>query len=171
MNILTNRGGAWRWLGLILVVIALDQWSKDFIARHFTESLPQQKIVQTVRFLAAKDGHAVAPVVEAQFPCQSKAAGVNVEGQAHAIGVVGKALHRPDEAHKETTAVGVGVLIEVEDVAAVAEHEVRKAGDDAFAVGAVDEKDGVHGAIVAASGPGGKGGSLLPSHLSPFNIH
>lgn len=37
MNILTNRGGAWRWLGLSLMVIALDQWSKDFIARHFTE--------------------------------------------------------------------------------------------------------------------------------------
>ena len=37
MNILTNRGGAWRWLGLSLVVIALDQWSKDFIAHHFTE--------------------------------------------------------------------------------------------------------------------------------------
>ena len=37
MNIWSNRGGAWRWLGLSLLVIALDQWSKDFIARHFTE--------------------------------------------------------------------------------------------------------------------------------------
>jgi len=37
MNIWSNRGGAWRWLGLSLVVIALDQWTKDFIARHFTE--------------------------------------------------------------------------------------------------------------------------------------
>jgi len=37
MNMLSNRGGAWRWLGLSLAVIALDQWSKDFITRHFTE--------------------------------------------------------------------------------------------------------------------------------------
>ena len=37
MNILTNRGGAWRWLGITLIVIALDQWTKDFITRHFTE--------------------------------------------------------------------------------------------------------------------------------------
>jgi signal peptidase II len=37
MNILTNRGGAWRWLGVSLVVIALDQWTKQFIMQHFTE--------------------------------------------------------------------------------------------------------------------------------------
>jgi signal peptidase II len=37
MNIVSNRGGAWRWLGLSLAVIALDQWSKYFITRHFTE--------------------------------------------------------------------------------------------------------------------------------------
>ena len=37
MNMWSNRGGAWRWLGVSLVVIALDQWSKDFITRHFTE--------------------------------------------------------------------------------------------------------------------------------------
>jgi signal peptidase II len=37
MNILHNRGGAWRWLGISLVVIALDQWTKQFIMQHFTE--------------------------------------------------------------------------------------------------------------------------------------
>ena len=37
MNILTNRGGAWRWLGVTLIVVALDQWTKQFIMQHFTE--------------------------------------------------------------------------------------------------------------------------------------
>lgn len=37
MNILHNRGGAWRWLSLTLVVILADQWTKHFIVTHFTE--------------------------------------------------------------------------------------------------------------------------------------
>ena len=37
MNIISNRGGAWRWLGLSLTVIALDQWTKNFITHRFNE--------------------------------------------------------------------------------------------------------------------------------------
>ena len=37
MNILHNRGGAWRWLSLTLLVILADQWTKQLIVTHFTE--------------------------------------------------------------------------------------------------------------------------------------
>jgi len=37
MNILHNRGGAWRWLSLTLVVILADQWTKHLIATHLAE--------------------------------------------------------------------------------------------------------------------------------------
>jgi signal peptidase II len=37
MRIFAEQGGAWRWLTLSAVIIALDQWSKNLIARHFGE--------------------------------------------------------------------------------------------------------------------------------------
>ena len=37
MNILTNRGGAFRWLIVSVLVILLDQLTKRYILQHFTE--------------------------------------------------------------------------------------------------------------------------------------
>ncbi len=45
-------------------------------------------------------------------------------------------------AHKEPCRFGVGVLVGVEDVAAVPKDEVGDGGDQSFLVGATDEEDG-----------------------------
>ncbi len=37
MKVLHNQGGAWRWLAATLLVIALDQWTKQYIVAHFTQ--------------------------------------------------------------------------------------------------------------------------------------
>ena len=46
------------------------------------------------------------------------------------------------DAHQEEAGLFVGVLVGVQDVAAVAVDEVGDGGDFAFAVGAGDEEDG-----------------------------
>jgi hypothetical protein len=43
---------------------------------------------------------------------------------------------------KENPLLGIDVLLGVDNVAAVAEHEIGNTGDQAFLVGTVDEKDG-----------------------------
>ncbi len=126
--------------GTVVGVIGNHQ---HHLAGQLAQPLPQQEIIQAVGVLAAEDRHAVAPVVEVQLRVQSQGAGEDFQAQADAFGVEGEAVQRPDEAHEEALCLGLAVLVEVQDVAAVAEDEVGQGGDDARAIGAANAQDGV----------------------------
>ena len=50
---------------------------------------------------------------------------------------------RPRHAHEENVTLGVDVLVEVHDVAVVAPDQRGDCGNQAFAVGAVDQQDDI----------------------------
>jgi hypothetical protein len=71
-----------------------------------------------------------------------KVVGYRLESGSDLLPCECKTVHLPFHTMKEDPLLGVNVLLGVNNIAAVAEHEIGNTGDQAFLVGTVNQKDG-----------------------------
>ena len=118
------------------------------VALQFTEALAQQEVVEAVGHLGAEHGHPGTLVAEGQLGGQLMALGQDPDGRLNAIPIQAEPAQVENEAHEEGPRIRLRMLVEVDDVAAIAEHEVRQGGNEARTVLTADEEGGVgHGRI------------------------
>ncbi len=121
------------------------------IAVQLSGLVAVEQVGEAVEIVGDKDGDVLGRGGEGESPVHSELLGQGREGGVEvrfiAIGVVGGEL----DAHEEEAKLDVLVLVGVEDVGVVLlNQEVGDGGDETFAVGAVDEKNGGlgHGSVI-----------------------
>ena len=83
-------------------------------------------------------------VAEGQVGRQLVTLGQHTDSGLDAFPVKPETLQVKHQPHEERRGISLGMLIEVDDVAPIAEHEVREGGHQAGAVLATDEKGRVN---------------------------
>ena len=126
--------------GFEIEVIADDQ--RD-LGLELSHPVPQDDVVEAVDMFRDKEGHPGLHVGEVERALHVEFLGQRIEGLEDLPPGDVEALELPLDPHEEDLGALRRVLGGVNDVAAVAEDEVRHRGDDPLLVGAGQQQDGV----------------------------
>src|SRR4051794_34341024 len=91
------------------------------IAAQLAEALAKKKIVKTMRGLRDEDGDTLPSIVDREVPTEVIALREDLELASHGGVVELEFREIPYQAHEESAALGLGMLIGVEDVTVVSE--------------------------------------------------
>jgi len=119
---------------------------------QFAGLMAPDQVVQAMRQRTHQDRCAHRPAVEADAPAHRVTLGQRGPGRGEVVGVEVAAAEVELHAHEEFAMLAVGVLIRVQQVAAVLGDEVRHGRNDAARVRAGDQQ----------AGGGGDGGGYAP---------
>jgi hypothetical protein len=108
-----------------------------------------EQIDQAVIKLRHEQGDAVRAIRPLDTPAHLKAFANDCELVGEVVEAEVEPSEVPLDAHQEQAALGVLVLVRVQDVGVVSIQELGDGGDNPFAVGAVDQQDAGlrHGAL------------------------
>ncbi len=125
--------------GLIVGVVGNDE--RDF-AVQFADLVAVEQVDQAVIIFRNHDDHALALAGSGKAPFHAELVGDRIELLGEFLKRQIKTIWIELHAHEEPSRLGVGVLVGVEDVAAVPEDEVGDSSDQSFLVWAANEEDG-----------------------------
>ena len=115
------------------------------IAAQLAELVRQQEIVEAMRRLAGEHRHARATVRVRQIERQLERLRERGHPRGYPFAIEAKRFQVPAQAHEEQPGLGLGVLIGIEDVSAVAENEIGEGRHQSRSVAAADEQGGPQG--------------------------
>ena len=115
------------------------------IAAQLAQLVRQQQIVEAVRRLAGEHRHARADVGVGQLPGEVEPRGQRPHRRVDLGARQLEAAQVPAQAHEEEAGLELGVLVGVQDVAAVLEHELGQRRHQAGAIAAAHQQRGGRG--------------------------